>query len=220
MTQRLPHVLRAIVGVIMALVVVNIARSTVIPSGGGFLTNVLGATIIVAGGVTIGGLHCVDLGLCRAHLWAGARYGLCAFGLVTLCTLVVAAVPAGRDALNVDAVHLTGGGLITKIALIIPIGTVLTEELMFRGVLHGLLTKVLSPALAMLIGAVTFGLWHVFPAWRADGVGVALGTFVVTAIAGAGFVWLRNKSQSVVAPMLAHLATNTVPLTAGWIVWR
>ena len=50
-------------------------------------------------------------------------------------------------------------------------------------------------------------------------MGVALtvaGTFVVTTIAGVGFLWLRTRSGSVVAPMLAHLATNSLTFAVAW----
>jgi uncharacterized protein len=37
-------------------------------------------------------------------------------------------------------------------------------------------------------------------------------------VAGVGFCWLRLRSGSLLAPALAHLATNVVALTLAWLV--
>ncbi|HTO00867.1 MAG TPA: CPBP family glutamic-type intramembrane protease, partial [Microthrixaceae bacterium] len=42
-------------------------------------------------------------------------------------------------------------------------------------------------------------------------------TFLATALFGAILVWLRRKSGSLVAPALAHLATNSVTFAVAWI---
>jgi membrane protease YdiL (CAAX protease family) len=44
------------------------------------------------------------------------------------------------------------------------------------------------------------------------------GTLVATTIAGVGFAWLRVRSQSLVAPIVAHIATNSLTFAAAWIV--
>jgi len=44
---------------------------------------------------------------------------------------------------------------------------------------------------------------------------------VVSALAllvGIGFAWLRVRSDSLIAPMLAHLATNSLTYAAAWLV--
>ncbi len=45
-------------------------------------------------------------------------------------------------------------------------------------------------------------------------------TVAVTLVAGLLFCWLRLRSRSLLAPVLAHLATNTVAFTAVWVVLR
>ena len=72
----------------------------------------------------------------------------------------------------------------------------------------------------MAAGSVLFGLWQVPPiiddrSW----VGV-LGTFAATTGAGAAFTWLRRRSGSIVAPMLAHLGTNSTTFTLSWAAGR
>ena len=46
------------------------------------------------------------------------------------------------------------------------------------------------------------------------------GTVLVTFVAGLVFCWLRFRSRSLVAPILAHLSTNGVALVVAWIVVR
>lgn len=45
-----------------------------------------------------------------------------------------------------------------------------------------------------------------------------VGAVVVTFLAGIGFAVLRLRSRSLVAPVLAHVATNGFALVAAWAV--
>jgi membrane protease YdiL (CAAX protease family) len=81
---------------------------------------------------------------------------------------------------------------------------------------------VTTPAYAIAADALLFGLWHIPPALNdasgkaaAATLGVVIGTIAATAFAGAVFAWLRVRSGSVVAPMLAHLATNSFAYAAA-----
>lgn len=66
---------------------------------------------------------------------------------------------------------------------------------------------------ATLLTAVLFGFWHVpgviAGADDADDVATvvsaAAGTVVATTVAGLVFIWLRRRSDSLLAPMLAHV---------------
>jgi len=40
----------------------------------------------------------------------------------------------------------------------------------------------------------------------------------VTFIAGLVFCWLRLRSGSLIAPVIAHVATNGLALTVAWVV--
>ncbi len=129
-----------------------------------------------------------------------------------------------------ERADIGGGGLLVRVLIVIPVGTVVVEELIFRGVVHGLLSRLTSVAGAVAIGAAIFGLWHVVPEWRGSGgndavtglgrAGAVLATFVSTTIAGALFGWLRARSGSLVAPVLAHVGTNTLALLAAWLLVR
>jgi membrane protease YdiL (CAAX protease family) len=46
---------------------------------------------------------------------------------------------------------------------------------------------------------------------------VIAATVVVTTAAGVGLAWLRVRSDSLLAPMLAHLATNSVTFALAWV---
>ena len=213
-----PSSIRGVIVFVVALGIMNVARSAVIPHRAHFALNVSFALIVAFVAVRFAGLNRAELGLERSTIGQGFRYGLGAFALVVIAAVLASIVPAGRDALDVPEARVAANELAWRVAVIIPIGTVVTEEVMFRGVLNGLLARVWNPTRALIGGAALFGLWHVFPAWRADGAGAALGTFVATAVAGMVFLWLRRRSESLVAPALAHLATNTVPLIVAWFL--
>jgi membrane protease YdiL (CAAX protease family) len=69
-----------------------------------------------------------------------------------------------------------------------------------------------------------FGLWHLGgivtgTAGTAAHVAlVGLGTVAATGAAGTVFCWLRLRSDSLLAPVLAHAAVDTLPLVAAWVV--
>jgi uncharacterized protein len=47
---------------------------------------------------------------------------------------------------------------------------------------------------------------------------VVLGSIAVTFLAGLVFCWLRLRSRSLIAPVLAHVATNGLALTVAWLI--
>ena len=70
-----------------------------------------------------------------------------------------------------------------------------------------------------------FGLWHLHAALgdaKGDGLAAALGTVIgtiaVTTVAGALFAYLRLRSGSLAAPVLAHCATNSFAYVGAVIV--
>jgi len=205
---------RALALFIGGLAAAIIARSTVIPSDWHFTFNM----VIVAFSLVVtwsAGLRSDDLGLARRNLGAGLRYGGAAFLAVTIA--VAGAAPFGL--LDDDRTTIGLGEMMLRVLIVIPIGTVLVEEFAFRGVLYGLLDRVTSPGRAMIAGAVLFGLWHIPPIVD-NGAWTVIGTLAATTAAGAAFIWLRRRSDSLLAPMLAHLATNSVTFALSWAVSR
>ena len=150
--------------------------------------------------------------------------------MVTAWVVIAALLPAFSPAIDDDRVEIGFGAMLLKALVIIPIGTVLVEELIFRGVLLGLLRRIAATLVAVVVASVLFGLWHVYPAWRGDAenealvsagkLSTVLGTMAATTAVGVGFCWLRVASRSLVAPILAHCATNSVPFVVAWILSR
>lgn len=100
----------------------------------------------------------------------------------------------------------------------IPVGTVWSEETAFRGALAGLAGAAFGPTAGRLLQAAAFGLSHI-PDARATGEPLA-GTVLITGLAGWMFALLAERSGSLLAPMLAHLAVNETGALAALAVQR
>jgi membrane protease YdiL (CAAX protease family) len=210
---------RALAAVLVLLATVNVTRSLLVPGDWHLWYALLAVSVVVAVGVA-GGLDRDELGLDPARLPAGARLGGLA-ALAVLAVLVVGALlPATAGAFEDERAAIPFAELLWRAAVVIPVGTVLVEELAFRGVLDGLLHRVTSPRRAAAVGAAVFGAWHVLPTLRSSGTAAAVGTFVATTLAGLGFSWLRRRSGSLLAPVLAHIATNSFALVVAWALSR
>jgi membrane protease YdiL (CAAX protease family) len=173
------------------------------------------------------GLSWRELGLSPGRLAAGARWGGAAAGVVAAGLAVALAVDGLRPLLVDARVTALGPAELAHRALVrIPLGTVVWEEVAFRGVLLAALARVLAPAGAVAASAVVFGAWHVRPtlgALAANDLGegaaatalLVLAGCLATAAAGVLFAWLRLRSGSLLAPVLLHLATNVLGLLAA-----
>ena len=175
------------------------------------------------------GLTAADIGLGR-DTW---RPGRLASGLAAAAAtgwVLIAVVPATRPLLDDKRItSLEGRAVAYQAAVRIPVGTVVWEEVAFRGVLQAALRRVMPRGAAIAVTSVVFGIWHVRPtagALRANGLagdrrraaaGVLAGVAVTTA-AGAFLSWLREHSGRVAAPVLLHLAANSGGLVAAWAV--
>jgi CAAX protease family protein len=190
------------------------------------------AVNVTAAGVLVGAaratrLSWTELGLGRRRIPAGARWGGGFAAAVAAGYAVALALPGIRPLLADDRVAgLGAGGISEQVLFRIPLGTVLWEEVAFRGVLLAALSRLLSAPWATGVSAAVFGIWHVRPTLgaltandladgpveRALAVGVAC---LGTAGAGVLFTWLRLRSGSLLAPALLHLATNTLGTLAA-----
>ena len=172
-----------------------------------------------------------DLGLGRTDMRAGLRYGAGAFGIVLLVLVIAAVIPATNGFLHDSRADIGGGRLLYELGVSIVLLTAIPEEFAFRGVLLGSALRLWSPWRASLITSALFGLWHIAPTLHtmsdnravsglAASVGgqvlVVFGSIAVTSIAGLAFCWLRLRSRSLIAPIMAHIATNGLALTVAW----
>ena len=175
------------------------------------------------------GLTAADLGLGREQ-WPSGRLGAGLAAAVAGVWLVVAAVPATRPVLDDKRITSLDGRAIAYQAVVrIPVGTVLWEEAAFRGVLQAALRRILPAGAAIAVTSGVFGVWHIRPtiqALRVNGLAgnrgqatarVLAGVAVTTA-GGAVLSWLRERSGSLAAPVLLHLATNCGGPVAAWAV--
>jgi membrane protease YdiL (CAAX protease family) len=201
---------RALALLVGGLATAIIARSTVIPSDWHFVFNLAIGAFSIALAWTAG-LRSGELGLAPRRLGAGFRYGGAAFLAITAA--VASAAPLGL--LDDDRTTIALGEMLLRVLVVIPLGTVVVEEVAFRGSLYGLLSSTTTTRRSMAIGAVLFGAWHV-PPIVGDAVWIVLGTLLATTAAGVGFIWLRRRSDSLLAPVLAHLATNSVTFALSW----
>jgi uncharacterized protein len=185
------------------------------------------ATATVLAAARWAGSSWAELGLARRCLPAGLRWGGTCGVVVTAGYAVALAVPGLRPVLRDARVAGVGGADLPYQALVrIPVGTVLWEEVAFRGVLLAVLLRLVPLPTAVGASSVLFGIWHIRP--TLDGLAVndlaegpvATGAAVLlgclgTAAAGVLFTALRLHSGSLLAPALLHLATNSVGLGAA-----
>ena len=172
-----------------------------------------------------------DLGLGRSDVWAGLAYGAGACGVVLLVLAVAAVIPAANGFLHDSRAQISGGRLLFELGVSIVLLTAIPEELALRGVLLGSALKLWGPWRASLITSALFGLWHIAPTLGtmsdnhefkgiAASIGgetlLVLGAIAVTTVAGLLFCWLRLRSKSLIAPIMAHAATNGLALTVAW----
>lgn len=142
-------------------------------------------------------------------------------------------VPAWRDVFADDRTPAGLGAMLFAALVRIPFGTVLLEEVAFRGVLPALLGGPARDPEAwrwrpVLGAAALFGLWHVLPSLglaESNAALAGLPSWLVpaaacVAAAGAGVVlsaW-RRAGRGLAAPMITHLATNSGAIVVAWLV--
>lgn len=183
------------------------------------------------------GLSWGQLGLSRAKLRSGLAWGGGAIGVVVVIYAVGLALPFTRSAFLDARYHLSVSSALLTALVIIPVGTVLVEEVLFRSVLWGFLTRHMNVWRALLVSSLLFGLWHVLPsiglasanqaigdvakvAGPAAVAAVVAGTVLFTAAGGAVAGELRRRSGSILASAGMHWATNALGILFGLLAWQ
>jgi uncharacterized protein len=181
------------------------------------------------------GLGWAELGLSREHWKSGAGYALVAVGVVLSVIAIGALLPWSRP-MFMNNNYATMSGALMASMLIIPLQTVIPEELAFRGVLHGALNRAWGFRGVAAAGSLLFGLWHIATSlgltsnnvgftriFGAGPLGTVAGVMLaVAATAAAGFVftWLRRRSGSLIAPIALHWSLNGLGALAAALVWH
>lgn len=155
------------------------------------------------------------LGFRPPQVWTGLRLGSTAAALVTVTILATTPVPKVRLSMSARELPASVPGWL---GWQIPVGTVWAEEAAFRGALGRTAAEGFGVTGGRLLQAGAFGLSHVADA-RALGEPL-LPIAVVTGLAGWVFGWLAERSGSLLAPILVHLAINEAAAAAVVAVQR
>lgn len=223
----------ALVAVVAVLAVSNVLINRVLPEWVYVPWNLAVATLVAVIALRAG-VRFADLGVSSQWLRRSLVVGLIGFGAFAVIFVAGALLPWTRSWFD-DARVEAGWPALAYHALIkIPLGTVLLEEVAFRGVL---------PALLGLRGAggwrwfpvlgsgVLFGLWHVLPAITLVAGNSAVHDLVggeapwgvvgaVVAAAGAGVLLSATRwaGRGLLTPITIHIGTNSLALVTAWLL--
>jgi len=188
---------------------------------------------LLLGVLRLAGLAWSDAGLGRAEAARGARWALVLVALVAAGCFVGALIPATRRVfLDRRAEQVGIGSAAYQVLVRIPLGTVVLEEVAFRGVLYGLLRPD-GIAWATAVSSLLFGLWHLLPARELPKLNptidrmfdarpplVVAAVVIATALAGVVLCELRRRSGSLLAPIGVHWAFNALGFATAAVVTR
>lgn len=177
------------------------------------------------------GLSWADLGFSRETWRKGAGYAGVAIAFVAAAYLVASLLPGTSSAFPDARYQIAVGSALLLALVIVPLHTVLLEEIAFRGVLLGMFRR----PLGVVLSSALFGLWHVLPGFQVPaqnqmvtsilgtGVGAQVltlaGTVLFTGAAGVLFCELRRRSGSVLASVGLHWATNGLGILMSALLW-
>src|SRR5258708_2552841 len=215
-----PHRFRVhldIAVVVVVLVLTNLIAHFTTPWAS--IATVPAAAVVLLVLVRSRGLGWAELGLGREHWKAGSGYALAAVAVVLSVIAIGALMPWTRP-LFMNNNYATVSGALLASMIIIPLQTVIPEELAFRGVLHGALNRAWGFRGVAAAGSLLFGLWHIATSLgltssnvgftRLFGGGL-LGTVAgvvlavaAAAVAGFGFTWVPRRRGRPFAPVAPH----------------
>lgn len=227
------HVYVDIAVVVAVLVITNLVAHFTTPWAS--IATVPAAAVGLMLLVRARGLGWTELGLGREHWRSGAGYAAAAVGLVLTVIAIGALLPWTRPMFMNNNYATLSGALIASM-VVIPLQTVIPEELAFRGVLHGALTRAWGFRGVAAAGSLLFGLWHIATSFgltsenvgftRLFGTGLwgtvagVVMAVVATGVAGFVFTWLRRRSGSLLAPIALHWSLNGLGALAAALVWH
>jgi uncharacterized protein len=219
--------------IVLVLVLTNLVAHFTTPWAG--IATVPAAAVGLVLLMRYNGLGWAELGLGREHWKSGLAYALGAVAVVGSVIGIGVLLPMTRP-MFLNHHYATISGALVASMVVIPLQTVIPEELAFRGVLHGALNRAWGFRGVALAGSLLFGLWHVatslgltssnvgFTRLFGGGVtGMLAGvTLAVLATGAAGFVfsWLRRRSGSLIAPIALHWSLNGLGALAAALVWH
>src|ERR1700756_5207144 len=219
--------------VVVVLVLTNLVAHFTTPWAS--VATVPAAAVGLVALLRFNGLGWAELGLGRDHWKSGVAYALAAIALVVTVIAVGVLLPLTRPMFMNNHYATISGALVASM-IIIPLQTVIPEELAFRGVLHGALNRAWGFRGVALAGSLLFGLWHIATSlgltrhnagftrlfgggFGGELAGVTMAVFA-TGAAGVIFTWLRRRSGSLLAPIALHWSLNGMGALAAALVWH
>ena len=225
--------LQASLAVIVLLIVSNIFSNRILPTWAYLPWNLTVAVILVFLARRAGlGFAGIGLGFRQWHRPVGV--GLLLVALTGFALALAMTLPLTRDAfLDGRAAGTSTWGMLYQVLIRIPFGTVVLEEIAFRGVLPALFGA--SPAVRWRWGPVLgasalFGLWHLLPSAAltngnaaveellgGSAVATTLLAIASTMILGVVMCWITYLGRGLKTTMLLHWATNSLGFVAAWL---
>ena len=225
--------MRNVAMVVGALVAINVLAHFTVDNAA-YLVVPLGSILVIVC-MRWRGFSWREMGLAPEQFKRGAKYALPVLLAVAVIAIGGAIIPFTRTLYLSDRYDTVEFAVYSAL-LVIPLQTVIPEELLFRGALDATLRPVVSSRAVYVIGASLFGLWHVgsstgLAAGNDDltdllGSGVVAqmagiaGAVVVTTCAGLVFIWLRHRSDSLVVPIALHWAVNGTGALGAALAWQ
>jgi len=195
-------------------------------------------TVIAAAATALAfmaGMRLRDLGLSRDTLAVGTRWAAVIIVVMVVVIGIGLLIPSVRDLFRNDSYKQLHWALLSAFVLI-PLQTVIPEELLFRGIITGTLLKRHSARVAIGVQALLFGLWHVVSstglASGNQGIGSVvgggtagmllgiLGAVAFTGAAGVVLAWLRWRTGSLLPSLALHWVANGAGAIAAAIAWQ
>lgn len=210
---------------IAVLTAANILNNKIAPRLGP-LTSAAATTALVAM-ARRSGVSWEELGF--EHGRRGAVAGGALAAAVAGVYAVGIALPRTRPLFHDErALSLSRARVLEEALLQVPVGTVLLEEVGFRGALYAMVRRRRGTVAATAVSSTLFGLWHILPSidmaranpalgaltagespGHLDTARVVVGSVVSTAAAGVLFCELR-RHRGLLTPAMLHLATNSL----------
>lgn len=224
----------ALVLAVLVLIGSNVMANRVLPEWGYVPWNLTmaGLLLLIAAWAGVGPTA-VGLGIKHWHRPVGV--GLLLAAATALVFAIGMLIPSTRSAFfDERAAQASIWVMLFQVLIRIPLGTVILEEIAFRGVLPALFGA--APSIRWrwgpVLGASTlFGMWHILPSIGINtgnsAVKDALGgsqllttllAVVSMTIAGVLMCALARLGKGVKTTMLLHWATNSLGFVAAWLI--
>ena len=195
-----------------------------------FHLGILGIALVIA---RAAGTTWTAMGLRPDRAVRGLKVGGAVIGIIAAGIAIAIAIPATRELfMDERIIDATVGSVLFQALVRVPLATALYEEVLFRGIVFGMLMHRHKPIVAGILTSVLFGFWHILPTLDtiqtnpagdafsgAAGLAIAiLGSVLGTAAAGIGFLLVRLYANSTWASVLMHIGTNSVAMLGSLFV--